>query len=170
MITKMSATRIGVAVLALTMAACGKKDETTPAPEDVEPAATEAHAPVAEEPGIVEEAAPVSEFTKVTSQAAAAEQAKGVFAKAAEGDPDAVYLARCQYCHIQMRPGTITLAKRLGPDDALLANRTDLTEDYVKLVVRNGLNTMPAITRVEVSDAELDLIVEYLTRNQSPSE
>ncbi|WP_428410335.1 c-type cytochrome [Hyphococcus sp.] len=161
---------IGFAILVLS--ACGKKEASEPAIETPETAAP------AESVGATEEtAAPTSaeaahgaELTKASSQGAAAEQAAGVFVRAAEGDPESVYLARCQYCHIQLGPGTITLSRRLGPEEALLANRTDLTEDYVKTVVRHGLNTMPALTRVEVSDAELELIAEYLTRNNSSAE
>ena len=164
---------LGLAMLAV--AACGKKEDPAPvsdAAEAQQEAPTpEAHA--APELGAVAEeevAAHGAELTKVSSQGAAAKQAKGVFAHAAAGDPEAVFLARCQYCHVQLGPGTITLSRRLGPEDALLANRTDLTQDYVKTVVRNGLNTMPALTRVEVSDTELELIAEYLTRNNEPAQ
>lgn len=145
----------------LALASCGKKSEETSTPQQPQ---EEAHAPeYAAELALVEQA----EITKVSSQGAAAEQAAGVFLRAAEGDPEAVFLARCQYCHVQLGPGTITLAKRLGEEDALLANRTDLTKDYVSTVVRKGLNTMPALTRVEVSDEELELIAQYLTRNNA---
>ena len=153
----------------LALASCGKKDEAAPAaPEPREEMQAEEHASTEIATDAVTETAAAhdaSDMTKVSSQGAAAKQAKGVFAHAAAGDPEAVFLARCQYCHVQLGPGTITLARRLGEEDALLANRTDLTEDYVKTVVRHGLNTMPALTRVEVSDAELELIAEYLTRN-----
>lgn len=75
---------------------------------------------------------------------------------------EAAFLAKCRYCHVEMGPGTLTLAKRLGEKNGLLANRTDLKADYVKAVVRNGLNTMPPINRVEVSDRELDVIAAWL--------
>lgn len=75
---------------------------------------------------------------------------------------EATFLGKCRYCHVEMGPGTLTLAKRLGPENGLLAKRTDLTADYVKAVVRNGLNTMPPINRVEVSDRELDTIATWL--------
>jgi mono/diheme cytochrome c family protein len=55
------------------------------------------------------------------------------------------------------------LGRRLGPDRALLAQRTDLHADYVRTVVRAGLNSMPALTRVEVTDVELDAIASYLS-------
>lgn len=82
----------------------------------------------------------------------------------AKSPAEAIYLAKCQYCHIEMGPGTITLAGRVGPDKAMLANRDDLTADYVKAIVRTGLNGMPALSRVEVSDAELEQIATYLSR------
>lgn len=155
--------------IGLALMSCGKKEEApAPATEPQEDVQAEVHAVTETAPAPVTETAlahDASDLTKVSSQGAAAKQAKGVFAHAAAGDPEAVFLARCQYCHVQLGPGTITLARRLGEEDALLANRTDLTEDYVKTVVRHGLNTMPALTRVEVSDAELELIAEYLTRN-----
>jgi cytochrome c5 len=87
------------------------------------------------------------------------------------GSPgEATFLAKCRYCHVEMGPGTLTLAKRLGPDQALLARRTDLQADYVKAVVRNGLNTMPAINRVEVSDKELETIATWLATHNRGAE
>jgi len=82
---------------------------------------------------------------------------------APRSEGEATFLAKCRYCHIEMGPGTLTLGKRLGEKNALLANRTDLEADYVKAVVRNGLNTMPAINRVEVSDKELNTIATWLS-------
>ena len=75
---------------------------------------------------------------------------------------EAVFLAKCRYCHVENGPGTLTLARRVGAAHAQLATRTDLQADYVKAIVRNGLNTMPAINRVEVSDKELDTIATWL--------
>ena len=83
----------------------------------------------------------------------------------AKSADEAVFRARCQYCHFDMGMGTLTLIKRTGPDQALLANRADLNGEYIRTVVRHGLNAMPSETRAEVSDPELDAIVRYLTRN-----
>jgi mono/diheme cytochrome c family protein len=63
--------------------------------------------------------------------------------------------------------GTNLLTKQrvmLGepPESGLLANRKDLTQTYVKIVVRRGRMPMPSLTRVEVTDAELDAIAAYL--------
>jgi mono/diheme cytochrome c family protein len=76
-----------------------------------------------------------------------------------------LYEVRCGMCHVaQMGPGTLTLGRKRGKEHALLTERTDLRADYVKLVVRTGLNSMPALTRVEVTDTELDQIAAYLSR------
>jgi mono/diheme cytochrome c family protein len=63
--------------------------------------------------------------------------------------------------------GTNMLTKQrmmLGepPENGLLANRKDLTQTYVKVVVRRGRQAMPGLTRVEVTDAELAAIAAYL--------
>ena len=52
------------------------------------------------------------------------------------------------------------------PEKGLLANRTDLTADYVKSVVRMGKVAMPRLTRVDVTDAELDAIAAYLAKEK----
>ena len=76
-----------------------------------------------------------------------------------------LFYGRCGYCHVEGGTGTLMLARRLGADRSLLARRTDLQAAYVKGVVRGGLNSMPKLTRVEVTDGELDQIAAYLTRN-----
>ena len=70
----------------------------------------------------------------------------------------------CGICHAQMGTGTMMLARRLGPDHALLADRTDLAADYIRHVVRNGIGSMPPQTRVDLSDAELERIAAFLVR------
>jgi cytochrome c5 len=79
-------------------------------------------------------------------------------------DGGALFQAKCALCHVGFAPGSTMLARRLGKDRALIAERTDLTADYVRQVVRSGINNMPPITRAEVADGELDAIVAYLTR------
>lgn len=78
-------------------------------------------------------------------------------------DGASLFVARCGYCHLAGGTGTLMLARRHGKDHALLAERTDLDRDYVRAVVRNGLNSMPALTRVEVPDEQLDAIATYLS-------
>jgi Cytochrome C oxidase, cbb3-type, subunit III len=48
------------------------------------------------------------------------------------------------------------------PEMGLLTNRTDLSPDYVKQVVRIGKNAMPPQTKVDITDAELDAVAVYL--------
>jgi mono/diheme cytochrome c family protein len=74
---------------------------------------------------------------------------------------------RCGYCHLAGGTGTIMLGRRLGKDKALLEERTDLTQDYIRHVVRAGIGSMPPHNRVELPDSELDSIAEYLARPSS---
>ena len=79
---------------------------------------------------------------------------------------ETLFLARCGMCHVERSTGTIMLGRRLGPDRALLAERTDLHVEYVRTAVRAGIYSMPALTRVEVNDTELDAIASYLSHAQ----
>jgi mono/diheme cytochrome c family protein len=76
------------------------------------------------------------------------------------------FTARCAKCHAAAGTGTFMLGRRLGKDRAMLEQRTDLPPELIRHVVRNGIVSMPPLTRVEVTDAELDAIVRYLTRKQ----
>ena len=51
---------------------------------------------------------------------------------------------------------------------ALLEKRTDLTPQLIKTYVRNGISVMPIFRKTEISDADLDAICAYLTRNNKP--
>ncbi|MBU6395639.1 MAG: c-type cytochrome [Sphingomonadales bacterium] len=83
------------------------------------------------------------------------------------GDGKTLFEVHCGYCHLTGGMGTNLLTKQrmmMGetPDKGLLANRTDLTADYVKSVVRMGKGAMPGQTKVDVTDAELDAVARYL--------
>jgi cytochrome c1 len=82
-----------------------------------------------------------------------------------------LFTNRCGACHLDWGMGTNLITKQqlaLGrpPTMGLLANRDDLTADYVKSVVRMGKNAMPRQTRVDVTDAELDKIAAYLGKGK----
>jgi mono/diheme cytochrome c family protein len=79
------------------------------------------------------------------------------------------YAARCAKCHGETGTGTFMLGRRYGKELGMLERRTDLAPELIRHVVRNGIASMPAITRVEVTDEELDAIVRYLTRKQDTS-
>jgi mono/diheme cytochrome c family protein len=83
------------------------------------------------------------------------------------GDGKVLFEVHCGYCHLLGGMGSNLLTKQrmmMGetPDKGLLVNRTDLTADYVKSVVRMGKGAMPAQTRVDVTDAELQAVAKYL--------
>ena len=81
------------------------------------------------------------------------------------------YQEFCSACHGEGvgRPGTLALqAKYKGALPALLEKRTDLTPQLIKMYVRNGITVMPTFRKTEISDADLDAIAAYLTRNNKP--
>ena len=82
-------------------------------------------------------------------------------------DGEALFSRHCGTCHLAGGMGTNLLTKQMmmakrPPSDGMLANRKDLTSDYVKSVVRMGKNAMPRLTNVDVTDAELESISKYL--------
>lgn len=90
-----------------------------------------------------------------------------------EGKPKGYvqYENYCSACHGEGvgKPGTLALqAKYKGALPALLDKRTDLTPALIKTYVRNGFSVMPLFRKTEISDADLDAIIAYLTRNNKP--
>jgi len=97
---------------------------------------------------------------------------------ASETNGKAVFDKWCTPCHGAVAPknvmfgngalaGTSALAvKYKGKLPAVLEQRTDLTSALIKTVVRGGLYGMPITRKTEVSDAELEDVVAYLTRNR----
>ena len=86
---------------------------------------------------------------------------------AVQSNGEALFSNRCGSCHLTGGMGTNLLTKQRvaagePPESGLLANRTDLTADYVKAVVRMGKVAMPRLSRTEVTDSELDAIAAYL--------
>jgi mono/diheme cytochrome c family protein len=82
---------------------------------------------------------------------------------------EALFSNRCGACHLAGGMGTNLLTKeRMAagepPESGLLSNRKDLTRAYVEVVVRRGKLAMPRLTRVDVTDAELDAIARYLAK------
>jgi mono/diheme cytochrome c family protein len=80
---------------------------------------------------------------------------------------ETLFSNRCGACHLAGGMGTNLLTKQMmlakrPPTDGLLANRQDLTPDYVKSVVRMGKNAMPRLSKVDITDAELDSVAAYL--------
>lgn len=72
----------------------------------------------------------------------------------------------CGGCHLSGGFGTRVLARRVPQGQAELEQRDALTADYVKLVVRKGMGSMPQIRRTELPDAQLDAIARYLEKSE----
>jgi mono/diheme cytochrome c family protein len=90
-----------------------------------------------------------------------------------------VFQQRCVACHaaiptdgigppyLPAMAGTQALQARYkGAKPAELEQRTDLTADFVKAIVRNGLNSMPFFRPTELSDDDLVALGAYLTRKR----
>ena len=103
-------------------------------------------------------------------------------AAAPAGSPDngkLVYEKWCLPCHggrvdtgfpgtsNAMYPGTAAIAvKYKGTQPPLLTDRTNLTPELVKTIVREGLSAMPRTRKTEISDAELNDVAAYLTQKK----
>jgi mono/diheme cytochrome c family protein len=75
-----------------------------------------------------------------------------------------VYDLFCASCHAagEGRAGTLRLKERLGPDKAVLVERTDLQPEYIKGVVRQGIMLMPPFRPSEIPDADLEALAAFL--------
>jgi len=95
------------------------------------------------------------------------------FAPAADpSDSDAagraVYTKWCAPCHDPgvIHPGTNALTvKYQGVKPGVLLEWKDLHPDAVRYVVRHGISVMPQFRKTEISDAELDALAKFLSRN-----
>jgi (+)-pinoresinol hydroxylase len=79
-----------------------------------------------------------------------------------------VYLKWCAPCHASgiTHPGTHALmTKYQGLKSGVLLEWTDLPASAVKYTVRHGISVMPQFRKTEISDAELDALARYLSRN-----
>jgi mono/diheme cytochrome c family protein len=82
----------------------------------------------------------------------------------------AVFNNWCSACHsrdVRNAPGTTSLQfKYQGKVPAALEDRRDLRPEAITLFVRQGVATMLFSRKTEVSDADLDALVAYLTRQK----
>lgn len=77
-----------------------------------------------------------------------------------------IFQQQCSYCHAPglNRPGTLQLTLTRGEEFGVLEEREDLTADYVKYIVRHGLNAMPSFKPSEITHKELDALADYLSK------
>ena len=81
--------------------------------------------------------------------------------------PPRQFADACGSCHENNGFGVQVLTARLGPERASLRRYPPLPSAYIRIVVRNGLGAMPAMSRVEVTDAELAAIIAELTQGRT---
>lgn len=80
----------------------------------------------------------------------------------------AVYTKWCAPCHDPgiMHPGTNALTvKYQGIKPGVLLEWKDLRPETVRQVVRHGISVMPQFRKTEISDAELEALAKFLSRN-----
>lgn len=81
-------------------------------------------------------------------------------------DGAGLYAAKCAMCHDENGMGTFILQRRLSPERVDLEARDDLQPQFIRNTVRDGLGLMFPMSRAEVSDAQLDRIVRYLSEEE----
>ena len=103
-----------------------------------------------------------SQKIAAATQAATVAQGKAVFAQ------------WCAGCHGPLPgmgrfppAGTFRLQQRYKDTrPATLEDRVDLAPELIRTVVRQGLPIMPPVRKTEVTDAELDAVIAYLTQKK----
>ena len=81
----------------------------------------------------------------------------------------AIYDKWCTPCHAPdiegHYPGTVALqVKYKGEIPAALEERTDLTASVITTFVRQGVSIMPPFRKTEISDGELQVLIDYLEK------
>jgi mono/diheme cytochrome c family protein len=71
----------------------------------------------------------------------------------------------CADCHAAglIQPGYLAL-QLMGMQPAALSQQTNLNSTLINYAARNGIGAMPAFTPTQLTDAQLQQIVTYLTR------
>ena len=77
-----------------------------------------------------------------------------------------IYQRHCQACHDPGagHPATLLLGQKYGAEKAVIKGRKELNLVYVKTIVRGGLLEMPPFRPTEITDAELDVIAEFIIK------
>lgn len=78
----------------------------------------------------------------------------------------AVFKRHCSPCHAPgiEHPGTLQMSVTRGESKAVLERRRDLSADYMRQVVRQGLKTMPAFKPTTLTNEELEELTDYLKK------
>jgi mono/diheme cytochrome c family protein len=86
----------------------------------------------------------------------------------------AVFAQWCAGCHGPMPgmgrfppAGSFRLQQRYkDTKPAMLEDRVDLTPEFIRTMVRQGMPIMPPLRKTEVTDVELDAVIVYLTKKK----
>jgi mono/diheme cytochrome c family protein len=75
-----------------------------------------------------------------------------------------IYRKHCSWCHDpgMNNPGTQQLTKTRGKANGILIERDNLVDVYVKTIVRQGLNAMPAFKPTQITESELGALAAFL--------
>jgi mono/diheme cytochrome c family protein len=104
-----------------------------------------------------------------TAQVALSAEPAGAARGAAQNVGQLTYEKWCAPCHAPgpQHPGTQALdALYKGSKPGALVQRTDLTPPIVKQFVRMGVSVMPFFRKTEISDAELDALAAFLSKQK----
>jgi mono/diheme cytochrome c family protein len=104
-----------------------------------------------------------------TAQGALSAEPEGAGKSPAQNVGQLTYEKWCAPCHAPgpQHPGTQALdALYQGSKPGALIQRTDLTPPLVKQFVRTGVSVMPFFRKTEISDAELDALAAFLSKQK----
>jgi hypothetical protein len=70
----------------------------------------------------------------------------------------------CEGCHRPDAegPGAVMLQRRYGDERMAIKGNTTLAPEYIRQVVRNGLLEMAPLRPTDITNRELDLLIEFL--------
>jgi len=88
----------------------------------------------------------------------------GVAARPAAPPFARAYANACAPCHDNGGFAVGVLTDRLGKKAALIDRGNTLDAATIRFAVRHGIGAMPAMSKLEVTDAELDGIIAYLAK------
>jgi mono/diheme cytochrome c family protein len=108
-------------------------------------------------------------FSLASAQLALSAEPAGADKGGAQHVGQLTYEKWCAPCHAPgpQHPGTQALdALYKGSKPGALIERTDLTPPVVKQFVRQGVSVMPFFRKTEISDAELDALAAFLSKQK----
>ena len=77
----------------------------------------------------------------------------------------------CSGCHNagDGHAGTMKLIVLKGEEQSVLLDRKDLNPEYIRFIVRDGLQEMAPFRPTEINDGDLDSLIAYILSDKSSS-